>query len=425
MIDRSIAPKQNPIEKIEFTKAQTHVFSSGMKCHSVVQEDCKVVKLEIEFEAGSKFQNKPIIAAMVNSLLLEGSTNYSAFEIASFFDNEGAFLETSCGADKASIVLHCLESSIPKLLPYLKEVLTTAVFPQEEVDNYLEINVQRLQVNQQKVDWVARNEFMHALVGKKHSYSWKVELDHYSDVVREDIVSFYEKHYKLSSFEIYVCGKVTDEVLGTLEHVFNQKLPSQINPDVFSGAIEESSKGLNNILLDGAIQTAIRLGAVTINRKHEDFPALFVANTILGGYFGSRLMSNIREDKGYTYGIGSGILHLNHLSYFVISTEVGAEVTSLTLKEIEIEMNKLQSELVLDEELDLVKNYILGNIMKGFDGSFSAMSRFKMLNHQGLVYDYYENLIRKIKAMDAEKIQNVAIKYLDYSQLTKIIVGKL
>ena len=425
MIDRSIAPQQNPIEKIEFTKAQTHVFSSGIKCHSVVQEDCKVIKFEIEFDAGSKFQNKPIIAAMVNSLLLEGCGSYSAFEIASFFDNEGAFLETSCSTDKASVVLHCLESSIPKLLPYLKEVITTAIFPHEEVENYLEINVQRLQVNQQKVAWVARNEFMQALLGKTHPYSWKIELDHYSKVVREDLISFYAEHYKSSSFEIYVCGKVTKEVLNVIEHVFDQKLDSKINPDVLYEKIEDSSKEINNILLDGAIQTAIRLGAITINRKHEDFPALFVANTILGGYFGSRLMSNIREDKGYTYGIGSGVIHLNQLSYFVISTEVGSEVTFSTLKEIELEMNKLQSELVLEEELDLVKNYILGNIMKGFDGSFSAMSRFTMLNHQSLGYDYYENLIKQIKAMDAVKIQNVAKRYLDYSQLTKIIVGKL
>jgi len=425
MIDRSIAPKQNAIEKIEFTKAQTHVFASGIKCHSVVQEDCKVVKIEIEFDAGSKFQKKPLVAAMVNTLLLEGSANYSAFEIASFFDNEGAFLDTSCGADKASVVLHCLERSIPKLLPYLKELLTSVTFPKEEVAKYLELSLQNLQVSQQKVDWVARNEFMQALLGKTHPYSWKIEKEQYNSVTREDLISFYEKQYTSSSFEIYASGKVTNEVLLAIEQVFDQTLHAPKNPDAFSEEVENTSKELSIISLDGSIQSAIRLGALTINRKHADFPALFVANTILGGYFGSRLMSNIREDKGYTYGIGSGVLHLNQLSYFIISTEVGSEVTSSTLKEIELEMNKLQAEPVLEEELKLVKNYLLGNIMKGFDGSFSAMGRFKMLHHHDLGYDYYENLIAEIKAMDAEKIQDVAKRYLDYSQLTKIIAGKL
>ena len=136
-------------------------------------------------------------------------------------------------------------------------------------------------------------------------------------------------------------------------------------------------------------------------------------------------MSNIREDKGYTYGIGSGVIHLEGLSYFIVSTEVGAEVTAATLKEIEFEMNQLRNVLVSKEELKLVKNYILGNIMKGFDGYFSAMARFQMLNHQGLGYDYYQNLIQEIKTMKAEKIQAVARTHMNYATLKKIVVGKL
>ena len=142
-------------------------------------------------------------------------------------------------------------------------------------------------------------------------------------------------------------------------------------------------------------------------------------------YLWQILMSNIREDKGYTYGIGSGVIHLEKLSYFIVSTEVGAEVTASTLKEIEFEMNKLHNVLVSQDELKLVKNYILGNIMKGFDGSFNAMARFQMLNNQGLSYGYYENLIQEIKEMNVEKIQAAAQNFMDYSALKKIVVGKL
>ena len=425
MIDRSVAPSQKEIEKIEFAEAQSVVFSSGIRCHSILQEDCKVVKLELEFDAGSKFQNKALLAAMVNNLILEGSERFSAYEIASYFDNEGAFLDTSCSADKASIVLHCLERSIPKLLPYLKEVLATANFPQKEIETYLKINAQKFEVNQKKVGWVARNEFMEELLGKKHPYSWKVEAKNYLELEREDLVSFYNEKYKSAAFQIYLSGKVTEAVLNKVEEVFNQTFTPS-NESFEKVAVEESATSeMKLIEKKDAIQSAIRLGAVTINRRHSDFPALFVANTILGGYFGSRLMSNIREDKGYTYGIGSGVIHLDDLSYFIVSTEVGAEVTAATLNEIEFEMNELHKELVSEEELKLVKNYILGNIMKGFDGSFSAMIRFQMLSQHGLGYDYYENLIREIKEMNPDKIQAVARNYMDYSRLKKIVVGKL
>ena len=242
---------------------------------------------------------------------------------------------------------------------------------------------------------------------------------------REDLVSFYNEKYKSAAYQIYLSGKVTDDVLNTVREVFNQ--PFVESKESFESILPEepSSSEMKLIEKKDSIQSAIRLGAVTINRRHPDFPALFMANTILGGYFGSRLMSNIREDKGYTYGIGSGVIHLEDLSYFIISTEVGSEVTAATMKEIEFEMNQLHTELVSEEELKLVKNYILGNVMKGFDGSFSAMSRFQMLNHHGLGYDYYENFIEEIKRMNPLNIQVVARSYMDYSRLKKIVVGKL
>ena len=175
---------------------------------------------------------------------------------------------------------------------------------------------------------------------------------------------------------------------------------------------------------EDAIQSAIRVGNVSIGRQHKDFPKLYLANTLLGGYFGSRLMNNIREDKGYTYGIGSGLISMKHLAYFVISTEVGSEVTNNTLYEIELEMNKMCDELVNEKELELVKNYVLGNIMRGFDGAFAAMDRFCMLNNAGLGYDYYLNLINTINKISAIEIRDVCREYLQFEKMKKVIVGK-
>jgi zinc protease len=317
-----------------------------------------------------------------------------------------------------------LEKSVPELVPYVYELVQTATFPKEEIKNYLDVFSQKNTVNQGKVAWVARNEFTEILLGKDNSYCWKLTEAHFKEIDRIDLVEFYEKQYKNSTFQIYVSGKVSSKVIEAVKLTFSGKVR---NANSFKTNTEVVANDSDMVVIEkgSSVQSAIRLGSTTINRRHKDFAALFIANTILGGYFGSRLMSNIREDKGYTYGIGSGVIHLNELSYFVISTEVGSDFTKKTLDEIEFEMNQLQQELVSSDELELVKNYILGNIMKGFDGSFSAMERFQMLNNHGLDYSYYENLIQKIKQVTPQQIKEVAKQYLKFNSLKKIIVGKL
>ena len=424
MLDRKVGPKRNSLGEIRLQQPTSETLDSGCVYHVMSQEDCKVTKIELEFDAGTKYQEKSLVASMVNNILLEGTANRSAFEIASFFDSHGAFIDSSCNADKGSIVLHCLEKSVPELVPYVYELVQTATFPKEEIKNYLDVFSQKNTVNQGKVAWVARNEFTEILLGKDNSYCWKLTEAHFKEIDRTDLVEFYEKQYKNSTFQIYLSGKVSPKVIEAVKLTFSGKVR---NANSFTTNMEIVANDSDIVVIEkeSSVQSAIRLGLTIINRRHEDFAALFIANTILGGYFGSRLMSNIREDKGYTYGIGSGVIHLNELSYFMISTEVGSDFTKKTLAEIEFEMNHLQQEFVSSDELELVKNYILGNIMKGFDGSFSAMERFQMLNNHGLDYSYYENLILKIKQVTPQQIKEVAKQYLNYNALKKVIVGKL
>ena len=321
------------------------------------------------------------------------------------------------------MVLHCLEKSIGDVVPFLISIINEANFNQEELKNHLEIAAQKFLVNKEKVAWLARNEFMQVMLGKNNAYSWKLTQNNFKDISRTDLLNFFEKFYQNSTVDVYVAGKVTEKLKSIFTKNFSQRNLTKV---VVNLSIEPLESATNQNLFEkkNAVQSAIKLGCTTIGRNHKDFATLFMANTILGGYFGSRLMSNIREDKGFTYGIGSGIIHFNQLSYFVISTEVGSDVTQQTLIEVEKEINLLKETLVSDEELQLVKNYILGNLMKGFDGVFNAMTRFQLLNNQNLSYDYYTNLIQEVKQMDAESIQLVAKKYMNYHRLTKIIVGK-
>jgi predicted Zn-dependent peptidase len=173
-----------------------------------------------------------------------------------------------------------------------------------------------------------------------------------------------------------------------------------------------------------AIQSAVRVGRLLFNKKDPDYFKFQVLNTVLGGYFGSRLMANIREDKGYTYGIGSGLASLVNGGYFFISTEVGVDVTNNTLSEIYKEIKLLREQPVNNEELETVRNYVLGQFLRSVDGPYSLADKFKAIWEFGLGYDYFENYFKAVKTITPKEIQELANKYLQEEDLIELVVGK-
>ena len=175
----------------------------------------------------------------------------------------------------------------------------------------------------------------------------------------------------------------------------------------------------------GAVQNAIRMGKRVFNRNHPDYPKMTILNTILGGYFGSRLMSNIREDKGYTYGIGSGLVSLQLDGYFYIATEVGADVCQAAINEINKELTVLCETEVGSDELNLVKNYLFGAFQRSIDGPFALADRFKTLLLSGLSFDYYYKYLETVKNVSGKELLEMAQRHLPPSQMTLITVGKI
>jgi zinc protease len=197
-----------------------------------------------------------------------------------------------------------------------------------------------------------------------------------------------------------------------------------IETDITQPALKPAGEHFYFIEKTEALQSAIRMGLPAITRAHADFPALQVLNTVLGGYFGSRLMANIREDKGYTYGIGSGISSLNKGGAWFIASEVGADVCKAAVIEIEKEINLLKTELIPDEELSLIRSYMLGSLLGSLENVMSHADKFKNIYFAGLGYDYYDRYTQVIKTVTAEELLQLANKYLEQDKFYKVIVGK-
>ena len=172
---------------------------------------------------------------------------------------------------------------------------------------------------------------------------------------------------------------------------------------------------------DGA-QGSIRIARPFPNRHHPDFLKAQILNALFGGFFGSRLMSNIREDKGYTYGIHSYLLNHVQQSGWMISTEAGKDVCEATIEEVYKEMKRLRDEPVKAEELMLVRNYMMGSILGDMDGPFQIIARWKNIILNNLDEKYFYDSIETIKSVSAEELQLLAQKYLQPDDFYELVV---
>jgi len=425
LIDRKIAPKFNSISSVEFISPEKKSLDNGVNVHLISGGSQEILKIDFIFDAGVWFQKKPLIAKATNSLIKEGTKNHTASEIAEGIDQYGAFIQTESDFDKAHITIYTLSKHLNNVLPFVKEVLLYPQFDNNEFVTYQRNAIERFKINQEKVSFLARNEFMKQLFGLGNPYGKIASLKDFEGLSLSHIKNHYSSFYGLNNCEIIVSGKITDNTFKAINHFFGAaEIPSSVSTTNDTAITTSNSTEKVFIEKPDALQSAIRIGKIMPNKTHTDYFKLQILNTVLGGYFGSRLMKNIREDKGYTYGIGSGILSLQNGGYFYISTEVGSNVTQKALDEIYKEIQLIQSELIGNDELNLVKNYLLGSLLKSSDGPFKMGALFENVHFYGFDFDFYNQYIEAIKNTSADELKEIANQYLNIDSLSEIIVGK-
>lgn len=422
MLNRTQAPDFKQVNHIEFIHPAKRVLDNGVPVFTIFSGEQDLVRIEFLFNNVNWNPEKPLQAIAVNALLNNGTNKLSAKEIAEKIDFYGAFFQTEYNQDQSTVTLYTLNKHLHSVLPIVKDVLSESQFPQKELDIYIQNQKQKLQVNLQKNDVLSRKEFSNALFGDT-AYGVDIQLKHYDAVKQEDLVDYFKNAYAPNNCTIIVAGKFDDKGFELLNNEFGQ---NWTNGNAIKNSFSFNSPEKKTVYKEKAesLQSAIRIGQLSINRKHIDFAGLQILNTVLGGYFGSRLMTNIREDKGYTYGIGSGIVSLHNAGYFFIGTEVGADVCSDALNEIYKEIELLKTEAIGDEELSLVKNYMLGSMLGSLENVFSHADKFKNIYFSDLDYSYYENYISKVKSITADELLALANKYLYTENFTEIVVGK-
>lgn len=406
---------------LQLKQYEKFVLRNAVEVYAINAGAEEVLAIEWIFFAGNSFEKQNMVAATANFLLKNGTSQKTAFQINEYFEYFGSYLNRSCQNETASITLHCLNKHIPELLPVVKELIVDSTMPGDELAIYKQNMKQRLKVSLKKSDFIADRLIDTYLFGEEHPYGKFSSPEAFDAVQREQLLEFYKKYYQHGKFIMFVAGKLPPGLEKMLNDNFGDLPNNSISIDTIPAhlAREKKFRVINDP--DGA-QGSIRIARPFPNRHHPDFLKVQILNSLFGGFFGSRLMSNIREDKGYTYGIHSFLQNHIQQSAWVISTEAGKDVCDATIVEVYKEMKRLQEELVDKEELSLVRNYMMGSILGDLDGPFHIIARWKNIVLNGLESSYFYSSINTIKKISAKELQELAQKYLQPGEFYELIV---
>ena len=405
---------------LEMPRTESLTLRNGLRLYTLRADDFEVVRISFVFHAGSVTQNAPFVAGTTANLLAEGSSRLTGRQIAEQLDFYGSYFEASLDRDYVYISFCSLRRYFRETLKAAEEILLRPVFPEHEVETYCRKRRQQLAVERTKVDTLAREAFAGALFGPEHPYGIAYPESAYDTLERRSLTDHYRRLYTGGNAIAVCSGHVGEEELKAIVELAEQ-LPEGSAPEFRFP--EPESRPFVHIERPEALQSSLRIGRLLFTRNHPDFTGMQVVATVLGGYFGSRLMRNLREQHGYTYGVMASAVNFDRAGYLAIATQVGAEVTRPALDEIFREIDRLRREPMGEEELILTKRILTGEMMRILDGPFGIadVAIENILSHEG--EGAVNRQLQEIRTITPERIQSLARQYLDPERLVTAVVG--
>ena len=406
--------------RVDMPDAQLLTSANGVPIYLLPTNDFEVVRFSFVFRAGTSMQHRPFTASATANMLGEGSAKYSAQEIAERLDFYGSYFDVNIDRDYAYISFCSLSKFFAPTADVAREIVLCPTFGEHELEIYCSKRKQSLAIERKKVEMLSRELFAEALFGAEHPYGISSDEALYDDVRRDDLVALYRELYTAENCFVVCSGRIDEEVITTLRAIVEalasgrraeQRLPATQTTNVLRRDVE------------GALQSSIRVGRLLFPRTHPDFVGMQVVAAALGGYFGSRLMQNLREEHGYTYGVMAAMVNFDKEGYLAIATQVAREVREEALAEIYREIERMRHELLDDEELQMVKNMMIGEILRILDGSFGIADVTIENIMCGMDNRAMEQSVERILSITAEQIRELAERYLRREDLVEVVVG--
>lgn len=422
MLDRLTPPPTRPLGRVDLPMAQVSHLANGARLHVLPHAAQPVVRLQVVVPAGRWYDPAPGVSLLTARGLLEGTRTRSARQIAEEVAFYGASLDCEQGFDRATLTLYCLAKHFDQLLVLVQDVLLNATFPAAELEQIKTRTVQNIRVERQKTSYLASERFAQNLYGPLHPYGVVFDEQTFSKLSSDAIRQFYQQAYNLSQAEVFLCGAVTDEHIQRLADVLSATASATASA-MHSIPSPTPSATADHVSAAESIQASIRIGRLWPGPEQPETHQLQVLVKVLGGYFGSRLMKNIREDKGLTYGIYASIAHREHASSCVIGSDVNAANASIAVQEIHKELRRLQDEPIPEEELETVRNYIQGKFLNELGTVFEQADKYRSTVLLGLPTDFYSSFLTEVANVSTERLQSLAQQYLSPNAFSQVIAG--
>lgn len=426
VIDRTQQPAIRELEDFSLVRPERRTLRNGITLNVIEAGTEEVVRVDFVIGGGQIDQQQPLQALFTNRMLREGSRQFSSAQIAERLDYYGAWLDLSSSINCCFVTLYSLNKYFDQTLAVVADMLKAPTYPERELALVVDNNRQQFKVNNARVEVLARKAFNRAFFGRGHAFGRYAELPDYDRVTADVLREYYRAHYCSDNCTLYVSGRVSPKVIRALERELGDAPWGENHgrPELRMTAPMTVAERRIHVERPDGLQSAVRMGGFMMDRLHPDYLKAKVMVTLLGGYFGSRMMKNIREDKGYTYGIMAGIVNYPGISLLNIGTETGNEYVEPVIAETYREIDRLQQERVGEEELQMVRNYLLGEVCRSYEGPFSLSEAWIYADTGLLGDDYFDRTLEAIRGCTAGDIQRLAQTWLPKDGMKEVVAGK-
>ena len=405
---------------------QEHPLATGGTLYAFPSASTDLVKIDLIHEAGSAYQPQPLCAAAANRLFAVASDDMDARQLAEFMDYRGIVVDHNPDILTASTSVYFLRRYLDELLPVLQQLLLHPAFPQDDFEVFLSKRRQELQAMQRKTREVARRLFYQTLFGTDHPLGRYAEPADADRLDRDTVVRFFHERYR--SRQLIVSGNIDAELI---EKVTESLVPLQVEESK-NQKVEELISTFHyqlstiKVAVPGAVQTSLRVGRILPLRWDSvDYARFMLLTTLLGGYFGSRLMSNLREDKGYTYGIQAHTQIYRGVIVLYITTDVAASAADAAEEEIRRELQRLCDEPVGDDELAMVKTVLTGDFIRSVDGVFERSERLRSMLATDVDETFTDNLREALQTTTADHLLQLSRRFLQPADMLYCRAGAI
>lgn len=415
-VNRTLPPSVRELSGMKLPNVTEKLLPNGIRLVMLDSGSQPVSRLTLSWEGGTYDMPSPAVAKVMASTINEGTRSRSGAEIAEVLEYNGAWTRYDVDPHTFTATLYGLNSRAAEVLPVFVDVVSSPLFIEEVIDTQRQKLAAQCETNRKKIAVKVNEIWRPMCYGGNHPGAALLTGMDYLGVTRDDVLRLYERSLATVIPTAYLAGKITPELQKLVESVLGgiefKSVDTPLKVNIVPVSYPQGGD-FRTLLVEDSLQSAVKIGVPAVPRNHPDFAKLRLATVALGGYFGSRLMTNIREDKGYTYGINAVLAAgRGEGTFLTVSCQTDNRYVDAVIDETFAEIGRLASEPMPEEELKGVRRLVLSSMAAVLDSPFTVMDYIYTMRTLGLPENYYAYQLNTAEELTADDVSHMIAKHI-------------